>query len=114
MGATTPGRTRGKGSQGTRLVERDWELSALEQALAEARAGAGGTVFVEGPPGTGKSVLLAEAARLARRADMATAQGRGMPLERDFLFGLAIQLFEPMWLAYRVEDRPALLAGAAN
>ncbi len=114
MGATAQGRIRGKGSQGTRLVERDWELSALEQALAEARAGAGGAVFIEGPSGIGKSVLLAEAARLASRADMATAQGRGMPLERDFLFGLAIQLFEPLWLAYGAEERPALLAGAAN
>ena len=49
-----------------RLVEREKELAELRQCLADAVAGHGGLVCVEGPAGIGRSALLAEAGRLGR------------------------------------------------
>jgi MoxR-like ATPase len=48
-------------SGGRRIRGRDDESSVLAQRIADARAGTGGVVVVEGPPGIGKSRLLAEA-----------------------------------------------------
>ncbi|WP_369223880.1 BTAD domain-containing putative transcriptional regulator [Streptomyces sp. R39] len=49
-----------------RLVEREGELAELRQCLADAVAGHGGLVCVQGPAGIGRSALLAEAGRLGR------------------------------------------------
>jgi len=95
-------------------VERDWELAALEQTLAEARADSGGAIFIEAHAGLGKSRLLMAAADIARHANMLVLQARGNELERDFPFGIATQLFEPLWLASDAEERKALLAGPAR
>ena len=43
------------------LLERNEELARIESALAEARAGRGTFVVVEGPAGIGKTALLAAA-----------------------------------------------------
>jgi predicted ATPase len=42
------------------LVEREHELDAMGRLLAAAREGSGGALLIEGPPGIGKSSLLAE------------------------------------------------------
>jgi hypothetical protein len=42
------------------LLERDGPLSAIERTLDGARQGQGGTLFVVGEPGLGKTALLAE------------------------------------------------------
>jgi hypothetical protein len=52
-------------SGGRRIRSRDDEPSVLAQRIVDARAGTGGVVVVEGPPGIGKSRLLAEAVSLA-------------------------------------------------
>ncbi|MFD8819419.1 BTAD domain-containing putative transcriptional regulator, partial [Streptomyces sp. NPDC059627] len=49
-----------------RLVEREKELAELRHCLADAVAGRGGLVCVQGPAGIGRSALLAEAGRLGR------------------------------------------------
>src|SRR6478736_3127859 len=54
---------------------RDDELSVLARRIADARAGTGAVVVVEGPPGIGKSRLVAEAVRLAAAAGMRVARG---------------------------------------
>jgi len=54
---------------------RDDELSVLAHRIADARAGTGAVVVVEGPPGIGKSRLVAEAVRLAAAAGMRVARG---------------------------------------
>ncbi|HEY1511757.1 MAG TPA: AAA family ATPase, partial [Solirubrobacteraceae bacterium] len=87
-------RGRGSGRQGL-LVERDSELAALEQRLADACDGAGSVVVIEGPAGKGKSRLLTIAGDLAREAGAQVLGAHGSELERDFPFGVAIQLFEP-------------------
>ena len=48
------------------LLEREEELSALDAALARARAGQGQVVAVEGPGGIGKTRLAIEAASRSR------------------------------------------------
>lgn len=55
-----------------KLVGRDWELAALTGMLDRAAGGCGGVVGVVGPPGIGKSRLVAEA--------VAVAVNRGVPV----------------------------------
>jgi predicted ATPase len=54
----------------TALRGRDFELDAFGEHLAGAVAGQGSIVLLEGRPGYGKSRLLDEAARMARRLTM--------------------------------------------
>jgi DNA-binding CsgD family transcriptional regulator len=58
-----------------RIRGRDKELSVVAGRIAGARAGTGGVVVVEGPPGIGKSRLLAEAVSLAAAAGLRVARG---------------------------------------
>ncbi|MGW3037944.1 BTAD domain-containing putative transcriptional regulator [Streptomyces sp. NPDC001178] len=62
--ATASGLTPASGQ----LVEREHELAELRDCLADAVAGRGGLVCVQGPAGIGRSALLAEAARSARES----------------------------------------------
>jgi DNA-binding CsgD family transcriptional regulator len=84
----------------------------VEQALESARSGAGVTLLVEGPPGIGKTSLLAAARRQAGAHGMAVLDARATPLERDFPMGVVRQCLEPALHATR--DRDTLLAGAAG
>jgi DNA-binding CsgD family transcriptional regulator/tetratricopeptide (TPR) repeat protein len=63
------------GGGGRRIRGRDTELSVLAERLAGAQAGRGGVVVVEGPPGIGKSRLLAEAVSLGAAAGLRVARG---------------------------------------
>ncbi|PLS75493.1 MAG: hypothetical protein CYG61_07145 [Actinobacteria bacterium] len=47
------------------LVDRAEAVNAVREALGRAASGSGGTVFVVGDAGMGKSRLVAEARRLA-------------------------------------------------
>src|SRR5438270_2641873 len=96
------------------LVEREWELAVLEQCLTDAREGNGGVIVVEAPAGKGKSRLLASAGDTAREAGMQILGAHGNALEREFAFGVALQLFEPLWLAADLSSRDALLEGPAH
>jgi DNA-binding CsgD family transcriptional regulator len=61
----------------TYLVGREAELDLLEQMLTEARSGRGGSVFLVGEHGIGKSRLAAEIAGKALGANLAVMRGRG-------------------------------------
>src|SRR4051812_788883 len=87
------------------LEERDRELEAVAAALEAARSGAGAALLVEGPPGVGKTRLLAPARAAAGDAVRVLA-ARGSELERDFPFAVVRQLLEPA-------AEPQLLTGAA-
>ena len=80
---------------GESLLERHDELARIESTLAEARAGLGSFVVVEGPAGIGKTALLAAARTSAANSGMRVLRSRGTELERDFAFGVVRQLFEP-------------------
>jgi DNA-binding CsgD family transcriptional regulator/Tfp pilus assembly protein PilF len=94
------------------LAERELELEAVEKLLTAAVAGSGGGLVFEGPAGIGKSSLLA-ASQAAAAVELRVLSARGGELERDLPFGIVRQLLEPVMVAYDVEARDALLAGAA-
>src|SRR4051812_44697309 len=96
------------------LLEREEELSALDAALARARAGQGQVVAVEGPGGIGKTRLLAAARGAAREAGMRTLHARASALERSFTFGVVRQVFEPALFAAEAGERDRWLSGAAG
>lgn len=58
------------------LIGREAEMARIVAALAAARSGRGGAVFVTGEPGIGKSRLVAEAVAAATGEGMAAARGR--------------------------------------
>ena len=92
------------------LIERERESEALDRLLANARAGSGGALVIEGPPGIGKSRLLIEARESAD--DFCVLTARGSDLEQAFPFGIVRQLLEPLLAAADEQERDALLAGA--
>ncbi|WP_028067253.1 helix-turn-helix transcriptional regulator [Solirubrobacter soli] len=71
------------------MQERDAEISAIRRVLADGGAG----LLIEGPPGIGKTRLLAAARELAGGHGVLSA--RGSELERDFPFAVVRQLLEP-------------------
>jgi len=95
------------------LLERERELARIDETLAPWRAGAGGVVLVQGPAGIGKTRLLAAAAERADGDDVLRLTARGGELERDFAFGVARQLFEPVLLELGAGVRAEMLTGAA-
>ncbi len=93
------------------MLDRDSELVYLGSRLRDAREGRGGIVAVEGPAGIGKSMLLAEAARLARELGLSLLKARGGELEEGMAFGVVRQLLEPAVLSVGSAGRRRLLAG---
>jgi DNA-binding CsgD family transcriptional regulator len=96
------------------LLERNEELARIESALAEARAGRGTFVVIEGPAGIGKTALLAAARTAAAEDGVRVLRSRGTELERDFAFGVVRQLFEPPLAEASELERADLLQGAAG
>jgi hypothetical protein len=94
------------------LLERDAELSRLDEALGAAEVGSGSLALIEGAAGVGKSALLAQACERARDAGFLVLSAKGDELESSFAFGAAIQLFaEVQQLA---EEDPDIFVGAAE
>ncbi len=98
----------------TELLERETEVAALRDLLAEAGGGDGSLALVEGAAGIGKSGLLGAALAMARDAGFQTGIARASELEREFAFGLVQQLFGPMLAALSPRERAQMFAGAAE
>jgi DNA-binding CsgD family transcriptional regulator len=96
------------------LYERERETEALELALEHAHAGDGGVVVLLGPAGIGKSRLIAAAADLAWARDLELLAAAGAEPEREFPFGVALQLFERVVRQASAAQRARLLNGAAG
>ncbi len=80
------------------LRGRTQEMASITAALQSARGGHGCVVVVEGPPGIGKSRLLAEAAAHARRSGVAVAAAQADELDQLTPFApllLALQGMQP-------------------
>jgi DNA-binding CsgD family transcriptional regulator len=92
------------------LLERDGELAAADALIG----GAGSLLAIEGPPGIGKTALLAEARRRGEAAGLQALGARGSELERTFSFGVVRQLFEPLVVQLSERERADALAGAAK
>ncbi len=78
------------------LYEREAELDAAECVLSSAKGGDGAVLVIEGPAGIGKSRLLAEISRRAKRSGFACARATGTELEREDGFGVVRQLLVPV------------------
>jgi DNA-binding CsgD family transcriptional regulator len=77
------------------LLEREREAAAIGDALAGVAEG-GALVVVEGPPGIGKTRLLARAREQAREAGLRVLGARGSELEQNVPFALLRQALEPL------------------
>ncbi|MFJ9593923.1 helix-turn-helix transcriptional regulator [Streptomyces virginiae] len=73
---TATGRVCGPHRGRGRLVGRTAEMGRIAAALAAARSGRGGALFVTGEPGVGKTRLATAALAEAAAADMVTVRGR--------------------------------------
>jgi DNA-binding CsgD family transcriptional regulator len=96
-----------------RLLEREAELEALDSLLADAHRGRGRLMLIEGPAGIGKTGLLVAARERGAHSGLTVLTGSGGELERDFGFGVARQLFEPVLAAATEDERERLYGGAA-
>lgn len=94
-------------------LERVRELATLEETIAVAVGGAGRVVLLEGAGGIGKTLLLSHAILRAQASGMTVLRARGGELERQFPFGVALQLFEPYLSTASPRERRRVLAGAA-
>jgi predicted ATPase len=77
------------------MVGRAAELGTLQRQIEAAAQGCGGTVFLEGEPGIGKTWLAREASEYARLRGFVVLSGRcdeegGAPYQP---FGEALQQF---------------------
>jgi DNA-binding CsgD family transcriptional regulator len=91
------------------LLERETELATVE-GLVDA---GGRLLVIEGPPGIGKTALIAEAKSRAQAAGLQVLGARGSELERSFSYGVVRQLFEPFLASLPEQERAELLSGAA-
>ena len=95
------------------LLEREDQLALVFESLSAAIRGQGRLLIIEGHAGTGKSSILEIAAKHAQAEGVQVLRARGSDLERDFAFGIALQLFEPV-VATGSNERDELLSGAAG
>ncbi len=98
----------------SQLLERRSELARIESALAEARAGRGTFVVVEGPAGIGKTASWRRRGRRPSTAACGSFAPRGTELEHEFAFGVVRQLFEPLLAEAGEPERAELLHAAAG
>jgi DNA-binding CsgD family transcriptional regulator len=91
------------------LLERDRELTVLEQAAARATEGNGSVVLVEGPAGVGKTRLLREAAARAEATGLRVLSATGGEVEQELGWGIVRRLF-----ASTIESGELQWSGAAR
>src|SRR5499427_9633876 len=96
------------------LLERDAELAWLSALLEKAQSGSGGVAVISGPPGIGKTELLAAMHRLAGERGFRSLRARGRELEADMAFSGVRQLLEQPVLSASAGLRRRLLAGPAR
>jgi DNA-binding CsgD family transcriptional regulator len=90
-----------------------WGLAS--SALAEACAGRGSLSLIQGSAGLGKSDLLNHVrAHAERDLRMHVVAASGQSHDRDFAFGVVLQLFEQTLSRVSEEERARLLSGPAR
>lgn len=98
---------------GGQLIEREDDLARLSEAIESARDGRGGIQMIEGPPGIGKSSLLAAAGEAAARLELGCLRARSTEIEGELLYGALRQLLEGHLRGLGGAERDRLLSGAA-
>ena len=97
---------------GPEVLERELELSSIRSLIVGALGGEGGAIVISGAAGVGKTELLRAARALGSDLGVIRLEAQGAELERDFAFGVARQLFEP--IVHTEEARAAVLSGAGG
>jgi DNA-binding CsgD family transcriptional regulator len=96
------------------LLERGAEREALAAAVKRVAAGDDGELLlVLGEAGIGKTALLAVVGELAEAVGIRMFCAAGVPLERDFGYGVVRQLLEGELRSRSPEGRAQLLSGAS-
>jgi DNA-binding CsgD family transcriptional regulator len=95
------------------LLERDEELAALDWVIGAAEAVSGRSVAISGEAGLGKTRLLAAAAERAQDAGYELITARGIELEHELGWGLAVEALEPALASRPPAQRERLLSGRA-
>src|SRR5687768_5895052 len=96
------------------LVERDAELSAVDDALVAAAERRGGGLVIEAEAGLGKTALVREAQVRAQKLGLVVLSASGAELEQTFSFGVVRQLFEPVFRRASAQERSSFLRGVAG
>jgi DNA-binding CsgD family transcriptional regulator len=91
------------------VVDRDAELSIMDNAVRDALSGNGSVLVISGSRGSGKTALLGELSRVAHALGARVLRARGAELESVFPFGIVHQLLEPV-LATVPSDIPELVS----
>ena len=81
-------------SEKSGFVGRTEELGLLRTALAEVAAGRGGSIWIDGGPGSGKSALLAEGLREAGRMGCRVGWGVGDELAQRMPLSVLFECFD--------------------
>jgi DNA-binding CsgD family transcriptional regulator len=92
----------------TRVVGREAELATLFDALDTAATGAGGTVFLVGEAGIGKSRLAAEADGRANERGLTIMRGRAVPSSSPVAYRPFVEALCAAVRATGVPDSPEL------
>lgn len=79
--------------ESTVVLERERELRAIADALANAEAGTGSAILIEGEAGIGKSTLVRHAIAAARASGIRVLRAQGGELERTLPYGVVTELF---------------------
>ena len=96
------------------LLQRESELAEIGRQLDAARRGHGSVAAIVGPPGSGKSSLIAAASERAEADGLTVLRARASEMERSFAFGVARQLFEPVLARRDGGSAASVLGGQAG
>jgi DNA-binding CsgD family transcriptional regulator len=100
---------------GVELLEREREVAALTDGLDAVEAGGDGrVVLIEGPPGIGKTALLAEFLGRAAGRGTTVLRARATEMEREFGYGTVRGLLDPALRKLGPTARTDLFAGPAS
>lgn len=95
-------------------LERDRELDRIAAALEVAADGAGRGLVIEGPPGIGKSRLVADARAIAKARGFGRLQATGDELESAMAWSVVRQMVERSISRYPSDIRERLVAGPSG
>ncbi|WP_406195124.1 AAA family ATPase [Kitasatospora sp. NBC_01560] len=108
-GGTAAGGDGGSGRDGCQLHEREAEIRsagrAVEALTRPAGAGTGELLLYTGAAGLGKTAVLAEVRREAKRAGCTVLFARGGERQRHEPFRVVRQLLQPVLAALSAEER---------
>lgn len=115
MGSREERDRRGRSERGAAgLLDREYQLAAIEAILGHAREGRGEALLIEGHVGIGKTRLHEAALDSARQLGFRVMRAAGAELERHMAFGIAAQLLTTRFDELSSKDHQAMLADRAR